>query len=684
MEGMGSAVDIHEVIVKGDGGEGCFTCPSDSAAAVGGPDAPGPDPCAQGRGMYEGASSVVRYTGRTADGLRKPDRIISGPHTGLCHPGAIALGRRGSIYVLNRVYSNDRGPSGRAIGWVNSVTVYDSSAQGDEAPVRTLSIESWGINPPHGIAVDRAGFLYVVSDAGQLDPGSIAVFEAGAGGDAEPIRVLAGRHTTLRRPVGLALDGDGRLYVTNAKDGGDDDTIRVFAPAAGGNVAPGRVIAGPQTRLEHPFGIAIDRPQRLYVANSGHSSASRSRAVTVYEPLATGDAAPARVIAGSLKVDRMTPPLYLALDSHDSLFVRSPGTLAVFAPGVTGTPEPARYVKGIFPSLLALDRHDTLYLVVGDSVVVYAPNVGDSARALRLISGPRAGIHGVTGIAVDDRGWLYLAESDSSAIKVYPPGANGDVAPGRTIAGYHTRISNPMGLAVDRRRRLYVANGPQPGGNGALRVYAPNAEGEDDPVRVLAGPATTLAQPMDIEFDSHGDMYLPNTSGNSPGQVAVFRRKAHGNEPPIRTITGPETLLRRPIKLAVGRGDTLYALNIFDWSRSPCVYSGPVNVTVTVYPPGASGDVEPVRSITVTQEGKSVGRERGLNGMRNLVVDRRGAVRLWHPDGEVTFAPGASGAAAPVRSTTESGVPRGAAAGVAVADDGTIYETSVPVSRVCL
>ena len=73
------------------------------------------------------------------------------------------------------------------------------------------------------------------------------------------------------------------------------------------------------------------------------------------------------------------------------------------------------------------------------------PNVGDSARALRLISGPRAGIHGVTGIAVDDRGWLYLVESDSSAIKVYPPGANGDVAPGRTIASVAAPGRGPRG-----------------------------------------------------------------------------------------------------------------------------------------------------------------------------------------------------------------------------------------------
>ena len=130
----------------------------------------------------------------------------------------------------------------------------------------------------------------------------------------------------------------------------------------------------------------------------------------------------------------------------------------------------------------------------------------------------------------------------------------------------------------------------------ALRVYAPNAEGKDDPVRVLAGPATTLAQPMDIEFDSHGDMYLPVAAGTARVRWPCSAGRLTGNEPPIRTITGPATLFHQPIRLAVGRGDTLYALNVFDWPRSACVFSGPPNVTVTVYAPGTSGDVEPVRS----------------------------------------------------------------------------------------
>jgi hypothetical protein len=65
----------------------------------------------------------------------------------------------------------------------------------------------------------------------------------------------------------------------------------------------------------------------------------------------------------------------------------------------------------------------------------------------------------VTGIAVDDHGWLYLAERNFR-IRVYAPGASGDAAPSRTIAGPKTRLSLSAGIALDRRGRLYVANGP--------------------------------------------------------------------------------------------------------------------------------------------------------------------------------------------------------------------------------
>src|SRR5262245_35866226 len=48
-----------------------------------------------------GASAVVGYAAGAADSMGRPDRIIAGPHTGLCGPTAIAQGPNGELYVLN-------------------------------------------------------------------------------------------------------------------------------------------------------------------------------------------------------------------------------------------------------------------------------------------------------------------------------------------------------------------------------------------------------------------------------------------------------------------------------------------------------------------------------------------------------------------------------------------------------
>lgn len=107
-----------------------------------------------------------------------------------------------------------------------------------------------------------------------------------------------------------------------------------------------------------------------------------------------------------------------------------------------------------------MDRFDTLYVASGDTVKVFAPGYTGSESAVRVLAGPNSGVGRVTGMALDNRGWLYLAEREFMLIRAYAPGASGNDRPSRTIAGSRTRLSLPMGIALDRARRLYVTNGP--------------------------------------------------------------------------------------------------------------------------------------------------------------------------------------------------------------------------------
>ena len=624
-------------------------------------------------GYYEGTPQVVGYSGGTADTVRRILRVITGPHTLLCEPTSIAIGPGGEIYVLNHAPKTLPRPAAPGGGWTTWVTLYDSGARDDAAPRRVLRISTPGLGGGSTIGVNRAGYLYVGSGVEQsLGAGSVAVFEAGADGNADPIRVIAGPRTGLQRPNGIAIDRRGDLYVTNETGHSNEDIVRIFAAASSGDIEPCRVIMGERTGLNLPVGLAVDRKDRLYVANAG-ARGGRANAVTVYDAGAKGDAAPIRTLSGEHIYDGMHTPRRVAFGRGDSLYVRSAMNLTVFGPADTS--QPSRSFRRNAPEIFALDRHDTLYVVSGDTVKVYAPGFAGNAAPVRTIAGPRSGVRAVAGIALDDRGWLYLAANadagrDSSLIRVYAPGARGDVPPSRTIAGSHTRLSGVAGIALDRAGRLYVTNGPQSSGSaGAILVYAPGARGVDMPVRVLVGPATRLSPPADIAFDSKGDMYVSSSSS-----VSVFHPQDYGNEPPIRTIAGPNTLLSGPIALAFGRADTLYALNLLG-SRLLCP-AGPTDVTVTAYAPGASGDVAAVRAMTVLKEG-----QKPQGTYRTLAVDTSGTVQVWVGGGAMVYAPGASGPVAAVRTIREPRVDRAEPAGVAIASDGTVYQTAVPVFR---
>src|SRR3954469_19389836 len=61
--------------------------------------------CPVSSGGQAGTPSVAHYPRSRAGGLGKPDRIIAGPRTLLCHPRAVALGPKGELYVLGVAWS---------------------------------------------------------------------------------------------------------------------------------------------------------------------------------------------------------------------------------------------------------------------------------------------------------------------------------------------------------------------------------------------------------------------------------------------------------------------------------------------------------------------------------------------------------------------------------------------------
>jgi 6-phosphogluconolactonase (cycloisomerase 2 family) len=178
------------------------------------------------------------------------------------------------------------------------IVVYRKSADGDEKPIRSLQGEHTRLADPHGIAVDtKNGWMFVSNhgassgqwkQGGWFDPPSITIYPVKANGNTAPLRTISGPKTRLNWPAHVFLDSEhGELFVANDVD----DSILVFHTTDNGDVAPTRVLKGARTGLKNPTSLFVDtKNNELFVSNMGNHTA------TVYPRAASGDTAPLRTI----------------------------------------------------------------------------------------------------------------------------------------------------------------------------------------------------------------------------------------------------------------------------------------------------------------------------------------------------------------------------------------------------
>ncbi|KHL12059.1 lactonase family protein with 7-bladed beta-propeller [Mumia flava] len=157
----------------------------------------------------------------------------------------------------------------------------------------------------------------------------------------------------------------------------------------------------------------------------------------------------------------------------------------------------------------------------------------------------------------------------ATTLVVAAPATAADVnrPPLRTISGPSTLVYNPEGIARDTAGRLFV------GTIGRTAVFPPHVSGDVAPVRTIAGWGAGVA------FDADGYLYVAGSN-----EVRVYAPGGGNNPTPVRTISGPDTLLDRPVAVAVGPSGWIYVVNSLDDS-------------VTVYRAGADGNARPARRI---------------------------------------------------------------------------------------
>ncbi|GAC1405184.1 MAG: hypothetical protein NVSMB64_09600 [Candidatus Velthaea sp.] len=271
------------------------------------------------------------------------------------------------------------------------------------------------------------------------NPASVTIYPATANGNVTPLRKIQGANTRLNGPRGVAHDSFCDLWVSDSNPFG---VLYKFAAGANGNVAPIATVTGDSTGLYFPLQLAIDRMDRVYVANQTN--------VLSFAPTADGNAAPLR----SLTSGALDGPYGVAIDTAGKIYVASVGN---------------------------------------GSVAIFAPSANGASTPIAVIAGSRTGLQSPVAVAVDSTGRTYVSDRDHlGRVTVFASGVSGNVVPTATIT---TSSFGGYGIAVDSGRLFYaIQNDFNRGGDGGSAVFAypPGANGSGLPTATIDGINTGL------------------------------------------------------------------------------------------------------------------------------------------------------------------------------------------------
>ncbi len=300
----------------------------------------------------------------------------------------------------------------------------------------------------------------------------------------------AGYAARFNAPESLAVGSDGSVYVADT----GNNTIRKMTPdgvvttlAGSPGVFGSSDGAGSAASFVVPRGVAVDSAQRVYVSDSGNNTIRMITPAGVVTTVA-GLAGSSGSSDGVGSSARFSNPIGIATDNRGNLYVAEAGNTTIrkiaaggivsTLAGVAGSPGSADGIgsaaRFAFPTGIATDgigniliadtgNHTIRKITLAGMVTTLAGSPGtfgsvDGIGSVARFNGPR-------GVATDNAGTVYVADSGNSTIrKITPGGAVTTLAglasnPGSANgAGSSARFKNPYSMTATGAGRVYVAD----------------------------------------------------------------------------------------------------------------------------------------------------------------------------------------------------------------------------------
>jgi len=396
-----------------------------------------------------------------------PDGVITTiaghtPETRMIAPRNVAVDGPGNVFVAD--FGGHRVYRIASTGLVPIAGTGRPGSAGDGGPATAALLAS-----PAGLGIDPAGNLYIG------DTGNKSVRKISAG-------VITSIPAAQLRPLtatGIAYSLLGELWIAD----GDGGTVtRLGAQQSASTALPFPAVD-----------IAADFAGNSFAVQNGTVRKINTRgAVSIYgggNPYYFagdgGDSTRARLYEPrGLAFDRAGGFLYIA-DSRNGRVRR----VSV----ATGVIETVAVVTN--PQALCWDaQQGLLYIADAGDNAVWSWRPGSTM--VRLIAGKEAELKIPAGVAVDDRGNVWISDTGNNRVRLLS--SDGKI---RTVT---SQVLSPTGLVWDPRGFAYVA-----GANNVFRVTATSSLA--DP---LAGSVGLWREPRALAIDSNGSLLVADAAAN--------------------------------------------------------------------------------------------------------------------------------------------------------------------------
>ncbi|MDE3167776.1 MAG: hypothetical protein KGN36_18390 [Acidobacteriota bacterium] len=476
----------------------------------------------------------------------------------LSGPSSVAVDASGNLYIADAENSRIRRVSGGIITTFAGTGVRGYSGDGAPASGAQLSMTS-RFGRASCLAFDSSGNLYLsdtlnhrvrmISAAGVIttvagNGVATGLSSTGDGGLANAAQVPF--------PAGLALDTANNLFIASsaqvrkvlASSGVISTAAGIGSIGYSGDGGPAR-----QAQMGHVSGVALDAQGNLFIADTENRYIRKVGLDTSIASVAGNGQTSYSGDGGSAAAAQLFLPSGLTTDASGNLFiadtannrvrkVATNGTITSIA-GV-GLPVPAgdygpAVKSGInAPRSVAFDGKGDLFIAEADRIRMIAPDgtittvAGTGSAGLGDGGSPlNATLTGITGIAFDSNGVMYLADPYNYRIRKIAFGTITTVAGGGSVAGAAgdggaatgAQLIRPQGIALDAGGNLYIADTDA----GRVRMVTPkgvittvagsgSASGSGD-----GGLATkAMVAPVAVAVDAHGNLFICDSSAPAP------------------------------------------------------------------------------------------------------------------------------------------------------------------------